>query len=385
MTPGARVAAAIEVLDQVLEGANAEQCLTTWARSHRFAGSKDRAAIRDHVFEALRNLRSFAALGGVRSGRAIMIGALRARGVDPATLFHGEGHAPAPLSGDEAALTPPALSQGEALDMPDWLLSDLERSLGADMAPICTALKSRAPVFLRCNLARSTCEDAIAALARDGIVAQPHGLSKTALQVIDGERKVKNSQALLSGLVELQDAASQAILERLPLRPGLRVLDYCAGGGGKSLALAAQGCEVTAHDINPRRMRDVPVRAERAGVRVKTVSSDRLTGKYDLVLLDAPCSGSGAWRRSPQAKWDLTVDRLHELCAIQADIIRETFDFVAPGGVLAYATCSLLKNENRDQVDAFLRDHEGWTLDHEIRLTPLDGADGFYLAALTRE
>lgn len=385
MTPGARVAAAIEVLDQVLEGANAEQCLTTWARSHRFAGSKDRAAIRDHVFGALRALRSHAALGGGMTGRAVMIGGERAAGRDPALLFTGEGYAPSALTEEERDFGPSQFSPGEALDMPDWLLPELERSLDGTTGAICTALRARAPVFLRANLARTTREGAQVALAGEGIGSMPHPLAKTALQVTEGERKISGSRAYADGLVELQDAASQAILEGLDIRPGMRVLDFCCGGGGKALALAAQGAQVTAHDIDPGRMRDLPARAKRAGVRITQSRNPQAEGPFDLVLLDAPCSGSGSWRRSPQGKWQLTQARLHELCAIQAGILDKTFGMVAPGGTLAYATCSLLEIENRDQVSAFRNRHPEWKLTSETRLTPLDGADGFYLAALTRE
>ena len=385
MTPGARVAAAIEVLDQVLAGANAEQCLTTWARSHRFAGSKDRAAIRDHVFGALRALRSCAALGGGMTGRAVMIGAERAAGRDPSALFSGEGYAPPVLSAEEHDHQPAPLSQGEALDMPDWLLPELGRSLGADLDVICDALRPRAPVFLRANLARTTREAAQEALASEGIAAVPHSLAKTALQVTEGERKVAGSCAFADGLIELQDAASQAILEGLEIRPGMRVLDYCAGGGGKALALAALGAKVTAHDINPARMRDLPARAERAGVRIRQSRNPAADGPFDLVLLDAPCSGAGSWRRSPQGKWQLTQARLDELCVIQARILDKTYEMVAPGGTLAYATCSLLNCENSDQLRDFQARNPGWKMIHESRLTPLDGADGFYLAALTRE
>ena len=385
MTPGARVAAAIEVLDQVLAGSNAEQVLTSWARGHRFAGSKDRAAIRDHVFGALRALRSFAALGGGMTGRTVMIGAERAAGRDPSEVFSGEGYAPPPLTTQEQAFAPAPMTTGEALDMPDWLLPDLERALGADLAPVCTLMRARAPVFLRANLALTTRVEAAKALAAEGITTTPHELAGTALRVTEGERRVKGSNAYRDGLVELQDVASQAILEGLDLQPGLSVLDYCAGGGGKSLALAAAGLQVTAHDINPARMGDLPARAKRAGVHIARTQRPQGAAPYDLVLADAPCSGSGAWRRSPQGKWDLTPKKLDELCAIQSGILDEIQDLVRPGGMLAYATCSLLDCENADQIRGFLQRHSGWRLERDIRLTPRDGGDGFYLAALTRE
>jgi 16S rRNA (cytosine967-C5)-methyltransferase len=187
--------------------------------------------------------------------------------------------------------------------------------------------------------------------------------------------------------VELQDAASQAVVDLLPVKPGMRVLDYCAGGGGKSLALAARGAAVEAHDIDPRRMADIPARAERAGVTIRRISTEDVAHAvpYDLVFADAPCSGSGSWRRAPQGKWALTAERLDELCAIQAGIIDEISSYVAQGGILAYATCSMLEAENGGQIAAFLKRHPGWHCTLQRRFTPRDGGDGFFVALLTRK
>ena len=334
MTPAARVAAAIEVLDAWLGGAPVEKVLTTWGRTHRFAGSKDRAAIRDHVFDAIRCRRSFAGLGGAETGRGLMLGALRAAGLDPASVFTGEGHAPEALAQDETQIGGIAnLPEAARLDCPDWLADALRQSLGAEFAPVMAALRQRAPVFLRVNVARTTRESAIEALSADGILARPHDLSPTALEVMDGARKVQNSAAYQAGLVELQDAASQAVVDFLEVPSGARVLDYCAGGGGKSLALAAAGALVTAHDVDPGRMRDLPARADRAGAAVARVSTGEATagGPYDLVFVDAPCSGSGAWRRSPEGKWALTPDRLDGLVAVQADILDAVASLVVSG------------------------------------------------------
>jgi len=205
--------------------------------------------------------------------------------------------------------------------------------------------------------------------------------------VVEGARRVQASSAYRDGLVELQDAASQAVVDALAVAKGDRVLDYCAGGGGKSLALAAQGATVAAHDVDPRRMADLPERARRAGVLVASLASDRLAtaGPQDLIFADAPCSGSGAWRRSPQGKWDLTPERLNELCSIQASILDEIADLAGPGAKIGYATCSLIEAENGAQMTAFLTRHPGWALQTERRFTPLDGADGFYVALLTRD
>ncbi len=387
MTPGARVAAAIELLDDWRAGAAAEKLLTSWGRSHRFAGSKDRAAIRDHVWEAIRCRRSFAALGGAETGRGLMIGALRAAGQDPGGLFTGEGHAPTPLDAGEAPGTELAdLPELVRLDCPDWLAPELRASLGDGFAPVMAALRHRAPVFLRVNRARATRDEAMAALAAEGIESRPHALASTALEVTAGARRVQASAAYRSGRVELQDAASQAVVAALDVAPGQRVLDYCAGGGGKTLALAAAGAEVAAHDVDPGRMRDLPVRAARAGVaaRVLDRAAVRAAARFDLVFADAPCSGSGAWRRSPEGKWRLTRARLDELLAIQAGILDEISDLVTPGGRLAYATCSLLEAENGAQVQGFLGRHPGWRCLTDRRFTPLDGGDGFYVALLTR-
>ena len=387
MTPAARVAAAIEVLDAWLGGTALERALTNWARAHRFAGSKDRAAIRDHVFDAVRCRRSFAALGGAETGRGLMIGALRARGVDPATLFTGAGYGPPPLAaGERGGGAREALPEPVRLDCPDWLAPRLSQSLGADFAPVMEALRHRAPVFLRVNLARTNRDAVIGALHDEAIEARAHALSPSALEVTRGERRIQSSRAFRDGLVELQDAASQAVIDLLPIRSGMRVLDYCAGGGGKSLALAARGAEVTAHDIEPRRMSDIPARAARAGVRVATASTDRVAAQapFDLVVADAPCSGSGAWRRSPQGKWDLTPERLDELCAIQAGILDEIAGLAGPRGQIAYATCSMIDTENAAQIDGFLARHPGWCRSLERRFTPRDGGDGFYVALLTR-
>ncbi len=386
MTPGARVAAAIEILDAYLSGTPAEQALTGWARGHRFAGSKDRAAIRDHVFDALRRLRSSAALGGGKDGRAIMIGLLRGHEIDPDTLFTGDGHAPEVLSDEErSAGSEP--SRAERLDCPDWLLPHFDDSLGDASDVVLEALRHRAPVFLRVNTARATVAQAQASLAEDGIATRPCPLASTALEVLENPRKINGSRAFLDGLVELQDAASQAVVEALAITRGMRVLDFCAGGGGKALALAALGAEVVAHDISPARMKDIPERADRAGCRIQIATPDTLAGfgAFDLVFADAPCSGSGSWRRAPQGKWLLTPDRFAEVLDTQQSVLSQLPDLTTPDGTIAYATCSVLRAENRAQVDRFLSAHSGFAVDLERRFSPTEGGDGFYLARLKRK
>jgi len=238
MTPGARIAAAIAVLDAIAEGAPAEKTLTTWARRNRFAGSGDRAAIRDHVFDALRCWRSAAWLGGAETGRGRMIGVLRDAGADPEDVFTGQGHAPPPLSAAELETRPLAAAPlGVRLDLPDWLLGSMTADLGDDLPAVAASLRRRAPLFLRANAARTSREAAQRALAEDGIGTRVNDLSPWALEVTSDPRRVQRARAYSDGLVEVQDAASQAVCAALPA--GGRVLDFCAGGGGKSPARAA--------------------------------------------------------------------------------------------------------------------------------------------------
>lgn len=382
MTPGARAQAAIEVLDRILAGDAAERALTAWGRASRYAGSGDRSAVRDLVFDALRCLRSYAALGGGETGRGLILGRLRALGLDVDTVFDGGAHAPSGVTANDESR--PA-NGWNCYDIPDWLGPAFQISLGGLALPVLTALQSRAPVFLRVNLARSSPAAAMARLLDGGITTRPHPLATSALEVIGGARKVQTSPCYLDGSVELQDAASQAVVELLPLRPGMRVLDLCAGGGGKSLAMAARvPVDIHAHDAAPHRMADLTVRAKRAGADITLVGNPEAVAPFDLVLTDVPCSGSGSWRRDPQGKWRLTPARLGELCALQARILDRAQAMVAGAGHLAYVTCSLLHDENDGQIATFLARHPLWTVEKWRQFTPLDGGDGFFVAILAR-
>ena len=388
MTPGARVAAAIGVLDAIREGAPAERALTNWARGARYAGSGDRAAVRDHVFAVLRRRRSCAALGGGDDGRALLVGLLRGQGADPGTLFTGEGHAPPALSDAERAAGR-APDAAEARDLPDWLWPRFGAALGDDgAARAADMLRHRAPVTLRVNARRMTRDAAQAALAREGVVCRPVDNINMGLQVIEGERKISSSGPYRSGAAELQDASSQAAMEALVLSPGARVLDYCAGGGGKTLALAARlDGDWFAHDISARRMSDLPARAARAGVGVRICETSELPalGPFDAVLCDVPCSGSGTWRRGPQAKWTLTRDDLAGLSDVQLEILAQASRLVAPGGLLIYCTCSVFIEENEHVVERFSCGSGDWRALMSRRWPISAAGDGFYLAQLGRE
>ncbi|MDP0927316.1 RsmB/NOP family class I SAM-dependent RNA methyltransferase [Paracoccus onubensis] len=377
MTPSARIGAAIDVLDRILDGQAAEQALLRWARNSRYAGSKDRAAVRDLVYDALRRRNTLADRGGALSGRGLMIGLCRESGQDPDLHFTGENYAPAPLNAHERTEQKVTSS-----DIPDWLIPLWQEALGPDSDVIAKEMGQRAPVWLRVNPLLAAVPEARLMLEQDGIETETAPQLTGALRVCSGKRRIGNSRAYRSGLVELQDLSPQLACASLPLKKEGRVLDYCAGGGGKSLALAGRqpGIRLFAHDAEPARMADLPKRAQRAGVRIERVSMP--VGKFDLVVADVPCSGSGTWRRTPDAKWRLTSERLQQLTEIQSEILDKAAAFVAPGGHLAYMTCSLFEAENKRNIEAFMSRHDRFAQISSMLWTPLTASDGFFLSLL---
>jgi 16S rRNA (cytosine967-C5)-methyltransferase len=386
MTPAARLQAACLCLDDILDGTAAEKTLTTWGRKNRYAGSKDRAAVRDHVFDALRQRDTLAARGGALTGRGLILGLATQSEIPIATLFSGDGYGPEPLTEDEHTHLDAPAAQAAQWDMPDWCAELLRQKYGAQALDIAWSLTERAPVDLRVNLRKISRDAAQTLLAEQGIETLCLDIAPTALRVQSGARQIKNSAAYSDGLVELQDAGSQALACALPLTGGMRVLDFCAGGGGKSLAMAdLQDIQVFAHDAEPQRMKDIAPRAKRAGVEITQLTTDTLakSGLYDLILCDVPCSGSGAWRRSPDGKWRLGQAEFQDLLNTQAEILEQAKAYLAPGGTLAYATCSLFAPENEAQIDKFQSNNPADLTVIQSQWTPLDGCDGFFLAQMT--
>ena len=391
MTPTARLSAAIALLDQILAGDPAERALTRWARASRFAGSKDRAAVRDIVFDALRRKRSLAHLGGAMSGRSLVVAQQYGNGAPLDTLFGDFRFAPAALTAQEAArlANPGPAPDPVRLDYPDFVDAELRRALGDDLDEVMQAMQARAPVDLRVNTLKTTMEEAQKYLARDLIFTEPVAGIEGALRITENPRKLNGSLAYRYGFVELQDVSSQLVSQIAGAKPGMNVLDYCAGGGGKTLALASgmqgQG-QIIAHDANPLRMKDLPERARRAGADVMILPPDHIDSvpPCDLVMVDAPCSGSGAWRRNPDSKWRLTQRSLDELVSLQREILEKAQALVGRNGRLAYATCSLFTCENADQIAWFNSRFSGWNLVEQRSLSPLTGGDGFFISILAR-
>ncbi|UUR08970.1 RsmB/NOP family class I SAM-dependent RNA methyltransferase [Sphingomonas glaciei] len=379
MTPSARAQAAVEILDEVIasarnDGPPADALVSAYFKTRRYAGSKDRRAVRELVFRAVRHSAELPV-----SGRAALLP------VAP-ELFDGVGHGPAAASDDEP--------RADAGVVPGWLqplLSPLVDS--GEWA----ALIERAPVDLRANLARTSRDEMAAHFAASPTPLSPWGLR------LAPDSAVSADEAFADGLVEVQDEGSQLIaLACDPAKQALMV-DLCAGAGGKSLALAAANPEarIVACDTSRARLQKLQPRAERAGAAIESRLLDQpreeegladLNGLANLVLVDAPCSGSGTWRRNPEGRWRLTPERLDRLEALQERVLDLAAPLVRPGGSLVYAVCSLLTREGGAQAEAFLSRHSGFVAeDIPVNvgrldvvgplLTPgHDGTDGFFIA-----
>ena len=386
MTPGAHIAAAIEVLDQILAGKNAEVSLIKWGRSNRFAGSGDRYAIRDIVYDALRQKNSLTKRSKDISGRSWIIALLKKREVNLDEFFGATRYSPPRIKKWELELLP-IENESDLYDIPDWLWPKWKASLGIKAVEVANTLKERANIFLRVNIIKGTRRDAIQALEKDGILSKFHPTVSTALIVNKGTRKIKNSEAYNIGLVELQDASSQASVLKLNIDQNGPILDFCAGGGGKSLALSAYlNKPIFAYDANFERMKDLPNRACRSGANIRVIKSNDLKkSHYGLVFCDVPCSGSGSWRRDPEGKWALTLQDYERLLSLQENILATASQLVKPNGNLVYATCSILKDENKAQIQKFLDNTNDWVLKKEKFSIPSGLGDGFYFSILKRK
>jgi 16S rRNA (cytosine967-C5)-methyltransferase len=376
MTPGARLSAAIEVIADIeTRRRPAADALKDWGLAHRFAGSGDRAAIAGLVYDALRRRASSAHVMGDGAPRAILLGMLRLeRKLDPeaiAALADGARFAPAPLTAEERAqlenadraAAPPWV----AGDYPEWLDPYLARVFGEERAAEGAALASRAPLDLRVNAIKGTREEAAAALAElDPVPTRwsPVGL-RLALAADAKAPAIHAEPAFIKGVVEVQDEGSQLAALLAAAKPGEQVIDLCAGAGGKTLALAAMmenHGQLYATDTDKRRLAPIHERLARSGARNVQVRTPRaagdaladLAGRADLVLIDAPCTGIGTWRRNPDAKWRVRPGALALRQKEQATVLDRAAALVKPGGRVAYVTCSLLAEENGDQVRAFL-------------------------------
>jgi 16S rRNA (cytosine967-C5)-methyltransferase len=427
LTPAARIAAAIDLLE-VIEGAPkrpADAVANDFFRSRRYIGSGDRRAVSDRVWIVLRARRRLGWWLGeaAQSARLLVAASLLLEGwakTGVSQAFSGGQFAPPPLSGAENTvlsriaghtLNHPTMPQAVRLEVPDWVLPRLAARFGDLLPAEMTALSEPAALDMRVNLLKGDRDQAQAALAAEGWTAEPTRLSPWGLR-IDGRRPVTSGPAFQSGLIEIQDEGSQLVAAMVGAEPGMRVADWCAGAGGKTLALAgamANRGQIVACDVSAPRLDGAVRRLRRAGVhnveRHLLEAGDkwlkRRAGTFDRVLVDAPCTGTGTWRRNPDARLRLKETDLAELLPKQASILDLAQSLVRNGGRMVYATCSLLEEENEAQVTGFLLRHpafrvvplaEAWPLQQPppnsgdfLALTPArHGTDGFFTAVLER-
>jgi 16S rRNA (cytosine967-C5)-methyltransferase len=434
MTPAGRIEAAIELLGLIDTPLRpADQVAAEYFRGHRYIGSKDRRAVSDLLYGIVRRRAALdwwlarASAGPVEAGRGRMIATLVLVEGWPAeriaAAFDGVQYHPAALTPAERALARglerhtldhPDQPDWVRYEVPEWLFPKLAARFGPSLVRELRALQEEAPLDLRVNLIKATREQAIAALAGEGVPASPTPLSPVGLRLAR-RVNIAGTRTFQDGLVEVQDEGSQLVALLTDVRPGQRVCDFCAGAGGKTLALAARmnnRGSITALDVREGRIARASQRLRRAGVhnvtrRVLEGQRDpwvkRHKAGYDRVLVDAPCTGCGTWRRNPDAKWNVRPKDLAELVVLQADILDSAARLVKTGGRLVYATCSLLAEENEAQVEKFLGGHadfrqlpvaEIWpaavggpcpVATPSLMLTPAGhGTDGFFAAVFER-
>nr|WP_047580899.1 RsmB/NOP family class I SAM-dependent RNA methyltransferase [Methylobacterium sp. ZNC0032] len=430
MTPAARISAAIEVLQDIVERRRpAADSLKDWGLSRRFAGSKDRAAIASLVYDALRRKASSSYAMASETPRALVLGmlaGLRGMGVaEIAELCSGENHAPQPLSDDETALLTAFSVDGAPdwvqADVPEWLWPSFRAGLGEAAIAEGEALAARAPIDLRVNRLKAGRDAVLRDLAH--LQPEPAPWSPDALRFQPGHDgrgpSLQTEPGFFAGAFEIQDEGSQLVTLLAGARPGQTVIDLCAGAGGKTLALAALMADrgsLYATDLDSRRLAPLHDRLARSGAGIVEVRIPRsrghepfadIAGQVDLVLVDAPCTGSGTWRRNPDAKWRVRPGALAERIKDQAEVLARAGRLVKPGGRIAYITCSVLPEENDEAISAFLGKHPGFSVlapidvlkgaesdfsllarfgtAHGLQLSPRrTGTDGFYLACLRR-
>ncbi len=421
-----RIAAAMEIIDDLERRRRpVSVALKDWGQANRFAGSGDRAAIGNLVYDAMRKRASHAFLMQSETGRALALSVVVNDWKIPIneleTAFASDNFAPEQISNEEKKLLLNEKNLAKApphtrANIPGWLAMGFEKTFGKNWTGQAEALGERPPLDMRVNSLKSTSEKVKKNLGRFG--PEPMDIATMGLRIRagKGEERVANiasSEAYKKGWVEIQDQGSQIVSALSNARPGEQVLDFCAGGGGKTLALASlleNRGQIFAHDRDRNRLAPIFDRLKRAGVRNVQVRSpqdgalDNLIGKMDKVVTDAPCTGSGTWRRHPDSRWRLSPEQLEKRRQEQELILEQACKFLRPGGELIYITCSLLPEENIEQIESFIaRNQDFDSIDprqrwdgifpgssrkpvfdrHGATLSPLStGTDGFYISIL---
>ncbi len=429
MRPAARIQSAIDLLTRIQMGRiPMDNTIRDFMAARRFIGSKDRTAIVERVYRIARakaRLGWWIGHGGMAdTARArVLADMILLEGGHPDSVFTGDHHAPDPLDDQEAgfaamlsgkSLDDPAMPASVRCECPDWAEDKLKALYGDAFENALSGMIDPAPLDLRVNTVKGSVDEALESLRKDKVRVSKTAYSPVGLRA-EGKPFMSDTKAFRNGLVDIQDEGSQLIALVCGAKPGMRVLDFCAGGGGKTLALAAEmknKGNIVAMDNDTRRLEKGRPRYRKAGihnVELRSLEEEqnrkwlrRQKGTMDIVLVDAPCSSSGTWRRNPDLRWNFYGPSLEDIIALQAQILDRAADKVKPGGRLVYATCSLFADENEDQVDAFLSRHPDYDVlplekawadiaaappcaGPYLRLDPLNhGTDGFFAAAFTR-
>ena len=400
MRRDSRANAAIFILDEFLAGQNLNAILSKWTKANRYAGSSDRESIRDIVFDILRVKKTFTFILNkekqVINGRALVFLYSVYYSLPLNDIFTGQKYGPDKLNNYENEFSEIAKENNErgfeVIDnIPDFLLTEFQRSLGSKFNNVMRLLEKRAPVSIRVNALKSDVSSILEVLSSEGIEGKIAKKVRYGIEIIGNPRRLTQLQAFKDGYFEVQDLHSQKTIEGLPIKEDTKILDYCAGAGGKILNIASLlkgNGRFFVHDLDKKKLIEADLRAKRAGIKLKRLNAENMEqhhNSFDYILADVPCSGSGTWRRNPQQKWRITSDSLEEILNRQITILNEVKDLIKKNGLLFYITCSLLKIENEEVVDDFLIQNKNFSLSNKENITIDTQGDGFFCAVLQKK
>ena len=400
MRKDAQTNAAISILDEFLDGQNLNSILSNWTKNNRYAGSSDRESIRNIVFDILRVKKTFTSVLEKEkqpiNGRALVFLHSVFYALNLNDIFTGQKYGPEKLSIFEKEFSKISKENikecfGVVDNIPDFLTAEFKRSLGRKFKNAMRLLEKRAPISIRVNPLKSDISSILESLSLEGIEGKKSKIVRYGIDIIGNPRRLTQIQAFKDGCFEVQDLHSQKIIEDLPVNEHAKVLDYCAGAGGKILSIACSlngNGKFYIHDIDKRKLKEADLRAKRAGVKFKRLEVENLQKycySFDSVIADVPCSGSGAWRRNPQQKWRITPESLNEILIRQTIILNEVKDLIKKNGYIFYITCSVLKIENEEVIYKFLMENKHFRLLNKKDVAIDNHGDGFFCAVLQKK
>ena len=400
MRKDAQANAAISILDEFLDGQNLNIIFSNWTKNNRYAGSSDRESIRNIVFDILRVKKTFTSVLEKEkqpiNGRALVFLYSVFYELNLNEIFTGQKYGPVKLTDFEkefSNLSNENINEcfGITDNIPDFLIAQFKRSLGRNYRNAMRLLERRAPISIRVNPLKSDVSSILECLSSEGMKGKKSKTVRYGINITGNPRRLAQIQAFKDGCFEVQDLHSQKTIEDLPVNEHTKVLDYCAGAGGKILSIACSlngNGKFYIHDIDKRKLKEADLRAKRAGVKFKRLDIENLQKyccSFDSVIADVPCSGSGAWRRNPQQKWRITPESFNEILIRQTIILNEVKDLIKKNGYIFYITCSVLKIENEEVIYKFLSDNKHFRLLNKKDVTIDNHGDGFFCAVLQKK